>query len=156
MYGWALLLHVLGATIWTGGHLILALTILPRVLREQDVAGLLKFESAYERIGMPALLVQVITGFWMAMQLQPDHSQWLAFDNPVTRLIGIKLFLLLTTLAFALDARFRVIPRLHQPGKLTDMAFLTGATPIDSSDPLRFEKRMIDSWLRRELVTAAN
>ena len=43
MYGWALLLHVLGATIWTGGHLILALTILPRVLREQDVAGLLKF-----------------------------------------------------------------------------------------------------------------
>ena len=31
------------------------------------------------------------------------------------------------------------------------MAFLTGVTPIDSSDPLRFEKRMIDSWLRREL-----
>ena len=39
--------------------------------------------------------------------------------------------------------------------KLTDPAFLIGATPIDSSDPLRFEKRMIDSWLRRELVTAA-
>lgn len=38
--------------------------------------------------------------------------------------------------------------------KLTDPAFLTGASPIDSSDPLRFEKRMIDSWLRRELETA--
>ena len=123
MYGWALLLHVLGATVWTGGHLILACTVLPRVLREQDVDGLLKFESAYERIGMPALLVQVITGFWMAMQLQPDHGQWLAFGDPVTRLIGIKLFLLLLTVLLALDARFRVIPRLHQPGKLTDMAW---------------------------------
>ena len=123
MYGWALLLHVLGATVWTGGHLILACTVLPRVLREQYVDGLLKFESAYERIGMPALLVQVITGFWMAMQLQPDHGQWLAFGDPVTRLIGIKLFLLLLTVLLALDARFRVIPRLHQPGKLTDMAW---------------------------------
>ena len=123
MYGWALLLHVLGATVWTGGHLILACTVLPRVLREQDVDGLLKFESAYERIGMPALLVQVITGFWMAMQLQPDYGQWLAFGDPVTRLIGIKLFLLLLTVLLALDARFRVIPRLHQPGKLTDMAW---------------------------------
>ena len=123
MYGWALLLHVLGATVWTGGHLILACTVLPRVLREQDVDGLLKFESAYERIGMPALLVQVITGFWMAMQLQPDHGQWLAFGDPVTRLIGIKLILLLLTALLALDARFRVIPRLHQPGKLTDMAW---------------------------------
>ena len=74
-------------------------------------------------IGMPALLVQVITGFWMAMQLQPDHGQWLAFGDPVTRLIGIKLFLLLLTVLLALDARFRVIPRLHQPGKLTDMAW---------------------------------
>lgn len=39
--------------------------------------------------------------------------------------------------------------------KLSDPGFLTGATPIDGSDPLRFEKRMIDSWLRRELQTAA-
>ena len=67
--------------------------------------------------------VQVITGFWMAMQLQPDHGQWLAFGDPVTRLIGIKLILLLLTALLALDARFRVIPRLHQPGKLTDMAW---------------------------------
>ncbi len=34
--------------------------------------------------------------------------------------------------------------------KLTDPAFLTHATPLNDSDPLRFEKRMVDSWLRRE------
>jgi len=39
--------------------------------------------------------------------------------------------------------------------KLSDPGFLTGITPIDTTDPLRFEKRMIDAWLRRQLVTAA-
>jgi len=39
--------------------------------------------------------------------------------------------------------------------KLTDPGFLTNASPINNSDPLRFEKRMIDAWLRRELLTAA-
>ena len=39
--------------------------------------------------------------------------------------------------------------------KLTDLAFLIGSAPLDSSDPLRFEKRMIDAWLRRELATAS-
>jgi len=39
--------------------------------------------------------------------------------------------------------------------KLSDLAYLTGVNPITSTDPLRFEKRMIDTWLRRELDTAS-
>jgi hypothetical protein len=39
--------------------------------------------------------------------------------------------------------------------KLTDPGFLINASPINSTDPLRYEKRMIDAWLRRELDTAA-
>jgi hypothetical protein len=39
--------------------------------------------------------------------------------------------------------------------KLSDPAFLLGSSPIRDSDPLRYEKRMIDSWLRRELDTAS-
>ena len=39
--------------------------------------------------------------------------------------------------------------------KLTDLGYMTGVNPIHSSDPLRFEKRMIDTWLRRELNTAS-
>jgi len=35
----ALSLHILGATIWAGGHLILATTILPRALREHRAAA---------------------------------------------------------------------------------------------------------------------
>ena len=32
-------LHILGATIWAGGHLVLALTILPDALRQQRAAS---------------------------------------------------------------------------------------------------------------------
>ena len=39
--------------------------------------------------------------------------------------------------------------------KLTDLAYLTGINPINSTDALRYEKRMIDTWLRRELATAS-
>ncbi|RZA21962.1 MAG: DUF3016 domain-containing protein [Lysobacteraceae bacterium] len=34
--------------------------------------------------------------------------------------------------------------------KLSDPGFLLGNSPINESDPLRYEKRLIDSWLRRE------
>lgn len=34
--------------------------------------------------------------------------------------------------------------------KLSDLGFLQDATRLDDSDPLRFEKRLIDDWLRRE------
>ena len=108
MQGLILLLHVLGATIWTGGHLVLALTILPRAFSRRSVVELREFESAYERVGIPALLLQVVTGAWLAHQLVPDVGQWLALSDPVARLIGIKLVLLAITVAFAADARLRI------------------------------------------------
>jgi hypothetical protein len=38
---------------------------------------------------------------------------------------------------------------------LTDPGFLTHAVPLSDSDTLRYEKRMIDGWLRSEFRTAA-
>jgi len=35
--------------------------------------------------------------------------------------------------------------------KLADMGFLMGASPVNDSDPLRYEKRMIDDWVRRDI-----
>ena len=107
LQGILLLLHLLAATVWTGGHLVLALTILPRVLKEKSPSDLLRFESAYERIGIPALLIQVVTGCWLAYGMLPDVGAWFNFDNPVSRLITFKLSLLLITLLLAVDARFR-------------------------------------------------
>lgn len=114
MYGIVLLLHILAATVWTGGHLVLALAVLPRVLKQKSPSELLRFESAYERIGIPALLIQVATGVWLAHRMVPDVSQWLTFDSPISRLIGAKLVLLAVTIGFAIDARLRIIPRLSE------------------------------------------
>jgi len=112
MYNFILLLHLLGATLWTGGHLVLALAILPRALRNQEPGVILEFESGYEKIGMPALLVQVLTGLWLAHRLMPDWIQWFAADNTISRLILVKIMLLAVTVIIAAHARLRIIPRL--------------------------------------------
>lgn len=112
MHSYVLLIHILGATIWTGGHLILTGAVLPRALASRDPAVLRDFESGFERIGMPALLAQVITGAWMAHELRPNFGDWFTLADPTSRLIALKLGLLLATGLTALEARFRVIPRL--------------------------------------------
>ena len=112
MYSAALLLHLLGATLWTGGHLVLALAILPRAMRNKDPDLILQFESGYEKIGMPALIVQIVTGFWLAYRLIPDITQWFRADDAISRLILVKITLLVLTVVLAAHARLRIIPRL--------------------------------------------
>ena len=107
----ALSLHLLGAAIWAGGHLVLALTILPRALREQRAATVSEFEASFERVGLPALAVQVVTGLWLAEHLLGAPGNWFD-DNPVAHVVQVKLGLLALTLALAVHARLRVIPRL--------------------------------------------
>lgn len=46
------------------------------------------------------------------------------------------------------DANGNVIEQ--GPRKLTDLTFLMGSSPVGSSDPLRYEKRLIDDWLNKE------
>ena len=107
----ALSLHLIGATIWVGGHITLAVTILPRALRARRASIVSDFEGSFERVGLPALATQIVTGLWLAHHLlgSPDH--WFG-ANPVARVVQVKLGLLALTLGLALHARFRVIPRL--------------------------------------------
>lgn len=121
MFGLLLTLHILAATIWTGGHIVLSVVVLPRVLKERSAQRLLEFESVYEKIGMPALVIQIITGIMLAYRMIPDVSLWFDMSNPIAHGIAAKLTLLGLTFAFALDARFRVIPKLSA-SNLNDMA----------------------------------
>jgi len=121
-YGWILLGHLLGASVWTGGHLVLCLCLLPRVLRERDATFLLRFEQAYEKLGLPALLLQVVTGLLLSWRLLPAWSLWFDWSNPLYRVVAMKLGLLLVMVLLALDARLRLIPRLHA-GNLNALAW---------------------------------
>ena len=112
MYRILILIHVLAATVWVGGHLVLALTILPRALRERDPGIIRQFEDGYERIGIPALLIQVITGFLLAYHWEPSVTAWFWPATPQDSLITAKLSLLAVTVALAAHARLKIIPTL--------------------------------------------
>ena len=117
MINYILIAHLLGATIWTGGHLILSFIVLPKALKTEQLAGLMAFEEQFEKIGMPALILQIITGLWMVYRLLPEVSLWFGFDNDLSTLITLKITLLALTVLVALHARFRVIPTLS-PARL--------------------------------------
>ena len=112
LYYILLTLHVLGATLWTGGHLVLATTVLPRALRAKRASILTDFEQGYERVGMPALAVQIVTGLWLAHRLLGSPANWFS-DAPLAHIIHIKLLCLAGTAALAIHAKTRVIPRLN-------------------------------------------
>jgi len=112
LHGILLLLHVLAATIWTGGHIVLSLVILPKALKAGSPDVLLSFESVFEKLGMPALFIQITTGLALAYHLVPDVAQWFVLSNPLSIGIMLKLSLLALTFCLALNARFRVIPTL--------------------------------------------
>jgi putative copper export protein len=128
VYRLLVVLHLLGATVWVGGHLVLSLVVLPRALRARDASAVAEFESGYERIGLPALLLQVITGVWLALHWVPDIRTWLAPASLHGWLVLVKLGLLAATLALAAHARFRLVPTLDA-GALSALAFhIVGVT----------------------------
>jgi uncharacterized membrane protein len=46
MYASIVFLHVLGASVWVGGHLVLATSVLPRALKARKPEILLGFERS--------------------------------------------------------------------------------------------------------------
>ncbi len=130
MYKLVLILHIIGAAIWTGGHLVLALSVLPDALRRRSLDRLQQFEATYERIGLPALIVQVLTGLWLAHHFLPDAGAWLNLSSPWTQLVAFKLLLLAATLGLAADARLRLIPQLDE-SRLASLAWhIAGITTL--------------------------
>ncbi|XOV79877.1 MAG: CopD family protein [Aestuariibacter sp.] len=122
MHGALLLVHILCATIWTGGHIVLSCVVLPAALKNRTPEVLLKFESGYEKLAMPALLLQVLTGIALAYRYMPNAANWVNPNDPISRLITAKLLLLALIAGFAIHARFRVLPNLNQ-NNLTVMAW---------------------------------
>ncbi|WP_220399696.1 CopD family protein [Filimonas effusa] len=127
-----LILHLISAAIWVGGHLCLAVGILPGALKKKDYTLITQFEKRYEPIGMSSLVVLVVTGMWMALQFGIGPGRWFSFSNPLERVVSVKIILLLATVLFAISAQTRVIPHLAtRPKKLYEMAFhIIGVTTI--------------------------
>jgi putative copper export protein len=118
-----LILHLISASIWVGGHLILWIMILPKALKQKEPNLILRFEQQYEALGMSSLVLLVITGVWMAYHFNISVSDWFSFSSPLERMVSLKLTLLISTVLFAISAQARVIPKLkYNPDKLPEMA----------------------------------
>ena len=119
-----LILHLIAATIWVGGHLVLAIGYLPKALKRKDFSYIGNFEKTYEPIGMLSLAVLVITGILMAYDYNAGLSSWFSFATPIERVVSLKLICLLTSICFAISAQTRVLPKLRkgQLNKLSEMA----------------------------------
>ena len=119
-----LIIHLLSASVWVGGHLLLVFVHLPQALKEKDPSIILNYEKKYEPVGMTALVLLVVTGILMAYKYGVSFEYWFQFASPIEKVVSTKLLLLFLTVAFALSAQFRVIPKLkNNPNKLPEMAF---------------------------------
>ncbi len=105
-----LALHLIGASLWVGGHLILALGILPQALREGSTKRILEFEARFKMLGHSALGIQLLTGIELARRLQPKMGEWFSFGSPLDRTIFAKLVVLGLTLLLAIHMKKKVMP----------------------------------------------
>lgn len=119
-----LIIHLLCASIWIGGHILLCVAYLPKALKEKDPNIILNYEKKYEPVGMTSLFLLVTTGILMAYKFGVTIDHWFQFATPIEKVVSSKLLLLFTTAAFALSAQFRVLPKLKtNPLKLPEMTF---------------------------------
>jgi putative copper export protein len=98
-----IILHILGASIWIGGMLILALGVLPKAKKAKSSAILRNFEGSFHILGMTALTVQLLTGFRIAMIYAGGMKYLFDFTNHAAVLFVWKmLFIILTMVVFVL------------------------------------------------------
>ena len=101
MHHLLLIIHLIAATIWVGGHLVLAIGYMPRALKYKDFSYIGNFEKKYEPIGMPSLLLLVITGISMAYDYDAGLKSWFSFSNSIETVVSLKLSCLLLSVCFA-------------------------------------------------------
>jgi len=112
MHQMYLILHLLAATTWVGGHLFLTLRILPEAIRKKDASILTHFKARFEPLGLPSLLILSTSGILMAYNYDVTFTKWFSFSNAIESLVSMKLILLFTSVALAVNAQLFVFPKL--------------------------------------------
>lgn len=107
-----MVLHSLSMVIWLGGHALLLLGWCPEAWRSGDPRLLVDALLRLYRVALPALLVSIVSGLWLAWHWQPETALWFTPDLPASRLILGKLALLFALLLVHVYVWMRVIPTL--------------------------------------------
>lgn len=109
-----LIIHLIAATIWIGGHLTLSIVFLPVALRKKEPLIILNFEKKFEPLGISSLVALIITGIWMPYDFGITYQSWFHFSGSLEKVVSIKLVLLMLTFVLALYTQIYVIPNLNK------------------------------------------
>jgi len=109
-----LIIPLIAATIWIGGHLTLSIVFLPVALRKKEPLIILNFEKKFEPLGISSLIALIITGIWMAYDFGITYQSWFYFSGSLEKVVSIKLVLLMLTFVLALYTQIYVIPNLNK------------------------------------------
>jgi len=107
-----LIVHLLAATIWVGGHLFLSIRFLPEAIKTKEVSIIKNFKDKFEPIGMPALIISILTGIAMAYDYDVTFTEWFSFSNGIEKVVSLKLILLFITITLAVNAQLFLFPKL--------------------------------------------
>ena len=55
LFPFLVIVHARAATVWTGGHLVPELGVLPMALRERNAERVRSFEATFEPLGLGAM-----------------------------------------------------------------------------------------------------
>jgi len=109
-----LLIHILSATIWVGGFLMLSISTLPKTLKNRSNENIAQLKTDYNKISIHILILQLLTGLWLAYNIVPDIASWFSFKIVFSHLIVGKLSLLVITFLLAIYGRTKIIPKLNE------------------------------------------
>jgi putative copper export protein len=106
------ILHILGASIWIGGMLIMALGVLPKAKKTNDASLLKNYEGSFHILGMIALTIQFLTGFRLAMIYAGGMKGLFDFSNHAAVLFMWKLVLILATMGLFVVFKKKTLSKL--------------------------------------------
>lgn len=93
--------------------MILSIGFLPKAFKHKNPGIVTGFEKSYEKTGLPALLLLVITGVMLSCRYDVTISDWFSFKTFIEKVISTKLTLLFCMLGLAIHARLFIIPKLN-------------------------------------------
>lgn len=125
-----LIIHLLAATIWIGGHLILLLRYVPKSIKNKSINEINLFRKNFEPIGIPSLLLLLITGIIMAYDYDVSVDKWFSFESSVEKIVSLKLILFFCTILLAFTAAKFLFPKLQNKHSYIVWIFIFLVTSI--------------------------
>lgn len=125
-----LVIHLLVATIWVGGHLILILRYVPKAIKNKSLNEINHFRKNFEPVGIPSLLLLLITGITMAYDYDVSVDKWFSFESSIEKIVSLKLILFFCTMLLALTAVKFLFPKLQNKHSYIVWIFIFLVTSI--------------------------